>query len=44
VSAILKGTHPDQLVENQRIAFPVLYKPGSPLLGLKAARARPVMQ
>jgi ribose-phosphate pyrophosphokinase len=44
VSAILKGTHPDQLVENQKIAFPVPYKAGSPLLALKASRARPVME
>lgn len=38
VSAILKGIHPDQVEENQRVAFPVSYKAGSPLLALKASQ------
>jgi ribose-phosphate pyrophosphokinase len=37
VSAILKGTHPDQVVRDQRIATPVPYKAGSPLLALSFA-------
>ncbi len=34
VSAILKGTHPDQTKKGQRIAIPVPRKAGSPLLRL----------
>jgi predicted nucleic acid-binding Zn ribbon protein len=34
VSAILRGTHPDQVRDDQKIAVPVLRKSGSPLLTL----------
>jgi ribose-phosphate pyrophosphokinase len=40
VSAILKGVHPDQLLDNQKIAFPVSCKAGSPLLALKASHTQ----
>jgi len=36
ISAILKGTHPDQTEDIEKITQPVLFKTGSPLLALMA--------
>jgi ribose-phosphate pyrophosphokinase len=38
VSAILRGTHPAQTCEGQRISVPVQCKAGSPLIALKPGR------
>jgi ribose-phosphate pyrophosphokinase len=36
ISALARGIHPDQLVEDQKIASPIPLKPGNPLLTSKA--------